>query len=145
MNTVEAYDQNTDMWVPVAPMNVSRYSAGATFIGHRLYVMGGFGNDGALKDCEYYDTTTDSWHSIAPLNTARGGVGVDTMGGRIYAVGGYNGKYLKSAEVYDPVTDTWTYCASMHDSRAGCGVAHVELVEDDVAPAVYKDMEMNQS
>lgn len=47
--SVERYDAQRDLWEPVAPMNVARYSMGSAAVGQRLYVVGGFGEKGALR------------------------------------------------------------------------------------------------
>lgn len=47
--SVERYDAEADRWESVKPMNVARYSMGSAAVGQRLYVVGGFGEAGALR------------------------------------------------------------------------------------------------
>nr|7ON6_A Chain A, SAKe6AE [synthetic construct] len=132
LNSVEAYDPETDTWSLVAPMKTRRSGVGVAVLDGRIYAVGGY--DGSpdghthLNSVEAYDPETDTWSLVAPMKTRRSGVGVAVLDGRIYAVGGYDGSpdghtHLNSVEAYDPETDTWSLVAPMKTRRSGVGVA----------------------
>nr|7ONA_A Chain A, SAKe6AC [synthetic construct] len=132
LNSVEAYDPETDEWSFVAPMTTPRSGVGVAVLNGRIYAVGGY--DGSpdghthLNSVEAYDPETDEWSFVAPMTTPRSGVGVAVLNGRIYAVGGYDGSpdghtHLNSVEAYDPETDEWSFVAPMTTPRSGVGVA----------------------
>uniref|UniRef100_UPI003467EED4 SAKe6DEtal n=1 Tax=synthetic construct TaxID=32630 RepID=UPI003467EED4 len=132
LNSVEAYDPETDTWSPVAPMNTRRSGVGVAVLDGHIYAVGGSHGspDGSIhhNSVERYEPERDEWHLVAPMLTRRIGVGVAVLNGRIYAVGGYDGSpdghtHLNSVEAYDPETDTWSPVAPMNTRRSGVGVA----------------------
>jgi len=114
VDTVEAYDPDSETWSTVAHMPTARrFLAGGTGKDGTIYAIGGVccGVDFPGTDPHFFDTVEaynpddDTWKTdLPPMSTARGSlraaVGED---GRIFAIGGYDGKtILNTAEAYSP-------------------------------------------
>ena len=66
----EVYDIEGNNWDFVSPMPRPRYQAGCAVLNRKIYVCGGWGDDGqALATVECYDVTTDTWSCVASLPT----------------------------------------------------------------------------
>jgi len=72
-DSVERYDSNTDQWTMIAPMLKCRDAVGVSWLGDRLYAIGGFDGTGYLKAVECYDPIANEWHEAAPLKIGRAG------------------------------------------------------------------------
>jgi N-acetylneuraminic acid mutarotase len=109
-------------WSTVAAMPTARIdAAAATGTDGRIYVIGGFDNNGQpLQTLEAYDPTAMAWSPLANMPTARGGLAAARgSDGRLYAIGGRdaNGNALTTVEAYDPTSNTWTTVASLPAAR----------------------------
>jgi len=122
---VQVYDVKTDTWSLGPPLPAGVNHAGAVGLHGKLYVIGGFlENGGATDACYLFDPTSGVWRRIASLPSARGSPSVAVLDGKIHAVGGNDRGSLPSHDVYDPATDSW-------GSRAGLPLArdHMALAE----------------
>ncbi len=131
LDTVEAYDPETDTWTPVAPMPTPRARlAAATGPDGKIYAIGGIDSvDRLVGTVEAYDPVTNTWTTVASVQFLcqegmapnRAGHASATGGdGRIYAIGGFCGFRFPSladgtasVEAYDPSADTWTFVADI--------------------------------
>jgi N-acetylneuraminic acid mutarotase len=110
VDTVEAYDPETDGWREVAPLPVAMHHAQAAAAGGRLYVLGYLtaftftAHDRAFV----YDPEDDAWAEIAPLPTARGAGATAVVGEYVYVIGGFrSGSAVTDFARYHPATDGW--------------------------------------
>ena len=121
-NALDAYDIDTDTWIPLADAPTNRSEGAGASQGGLFYCIGGR-NAGVLDTNEVYDPSTDTWATLSPMLTARAGLGVVDFADKIYAVGGRTGATpnsgtpLATLEVYDIATDTWSALTSMPTAR----------------------------
>lgn len=111
-------------WVARAPMPTARTEVGVAAIGTTVYVVGGFGPDGAVATVEAYDTALDRWRTVTPLPVPVHHPGVAGLGGRLYVVGGFGPGWTATDAVwrYDPATDRWQGIARLPTARGALGV-----------------------
>ena len=121
-NILDAYDIDTDTWVPLTAAPTSRSEgAGASQDGLFYCIGGRF--IGVLSTNEVYDPSTDAWATLSPMPTARAGLGVVDFADKIYALGGRTGAApnggtpLATLEVYDIATDSWSTLSPMPTAR----------------------------
>jgi N-acetylneuraminic acid mutarotase len=126
LNTVEAYDSNTNTWSSLPSMPTARYYLGAASANGRIYAIGGTtATQAAIDTAEAYDPTSNSWSTVAPMPTAREALAVvAASNGKIFAIGGYDGtRAVSTVEVYDPVHDSWSAAAPMPTARFALAAA----------------------
>ena len=76
-NSVEMYSTDTNKFVLMAPMKISRYSFGCCRVGNLVYVIGGYNKDDPtkkrrfLKSVEIYNLDTDTWSDGDDLPEAK--------------------------------------------------------------------------
>ena len=112
----EAYNPETDAWMPGTPMPTARYGARAAAIDRVLYVVGG--NNSVV---EAYDSRTHTWTGKPSMPTPRMALSVVAVDNILYAIGGFRisvfGTWFNTVEAYDPETNAWTTKASMPTTR----------------------------
>jgi len=91
LDSVEAYDPETDTWEFVASMALRRscITSSATVLDGKIYIFGGWDGGPRIHDLiEMYDPETDHWVAVgrAPVPTNR--VSAVTIDGAIYLLGG---------------------------------------------------------
>lgn len=72
LNSVEKYDQESDEWVSVEPMNQKRCTLSSVSSNdlRYIYAIGGF-NGSALGTVERYDVYEDKWEMLPSMNSKR--------------------------------------------------------------------------
>lgn len=66
----EVYDSEANKWDFMSPMHSPRYQAGCAVLNRKIYVCGGWGDEGqALDSVECYDIITNTWSFVASLPT----------------------------------------------------------------------------
>ncbi len=128
---VEAYDPATNTWTRKASMPVTRFlTNGATVIGSKIYVVGGWRDIGDISPAGgvyEYTPATNSWRTLPPGRFLVGsgccGNGASgTIGGKLYVYEGNDGVESSRLEQYDPATRKWAHLAKSndpHDRAAG--------------------------
>jgi hypothetical protein len=117
------YNASTDVWIPRAEMNISRYAHTAAWVGGRLCVAGGIhvneDPQAVLEpSAECYDPATDSWSLIQSPNIARYGAGSAVgANGKWYIFGGITAgnATVPEVEVYNPATGFWSVLGARFD------------------------------
>lgn len=107
---------------PRAPLPLALHHTAAAVAGGRLFVIGGFGLDGAAVDgviyvfggrtrganiavTEGFDPRTDAWRSAPPLPTPRHGLAAVAVDDRVFTISGGprpGGIFSNTTEVYIP-------------------------------------------
>eukprot|EP00964_Phaeocystis_antarctica_P122109 scaffold85766_cov58-Phaeocystis_antarctica.AAC.2 len=121
--TMRAYDPLLDTWCEFSSMATKRYSHAAAALGGKLYVMGGFDQNGstALDQAEVYDPKADSWQPLPSMPSGRTCFAVAAVAGKVYTIGGENGDYdscFDTLEAYDLISGAWTRLASLPVARS---------------------------
>ena len=110
--TNEVYNPTTDIWTSKNPTPILRWGSSCCVVNGKIYVVGGYDNEGTSSTVEEYDPVTDTWTTKTPMPTSRWGLTTGVINEKIYAIGGGDiyppTKRYKVVEEYDPVTDTWT-------------------------------------
>jgi N-acetylneuraminic acid mutarotase len=110
-------------WQTFASMPTPRQAPVSGVINGKLYVAGGYGDDGSgngnhvLATLEVYDPVNDSWKPLASMPTARTGAAATVINDMLYVVGGDVGGLTHALEVYDPSADRWATLAPMPTAR----------------------------
>jgi Kelch motif len=130
VNTVYAYDPETDRWHERAPMPTARGALAVGVVSDALYAMGGYDGEGNTPANEVYDPIRNRWDVKRPMPTARDHLAVAVVEGTLYAIGGRlqlaYARNLAVNEAYDPTTDRWARKAEMPTPRSGITAAVLE-------------------
>lgn len=120
----------TGGWETRAPLlGGSRQETGVVALDGEVYVLGGFGEGGALAaQVEAYDPVTDTWRETAPLPQPLHHANAAAVDGRLFVAGYLVGlSFAAEGEVlvYDPATDAWSTATGMPTGteRGASGVA----------------------
>mmetsp|Transcript_36600 Transcript_36600/g.82740 ORF Transcript_36600/g.82740 Transcript_36600/m.82740 type:complete len:918 (-) Transcript_36600:96-2849(-) len=124
LSSVDCFDVDAQMYIPVPHMLRNRYHGLAFGIGKDLYVLGGYDRNSAIDGMERYNAVSMSWQVMPPMpkpGSCASGVVLD---GDIYIFGGcLSGDVpLQSAEVYRVEKRVWQELPSMQHARS-LGVA----------------------
>jgi N-acetylneuraminic acid mutarotase len=127
VNTVYAYDPETDRWSERTPMPTARGALAVGVVGDYLYAIGGYDGERNTPANEVYDPIRDRWDVKRPMPTPRDHLAVAAVEGMLYAIGGRlqlaYARNLAVNEAYDPTTDRWTRKADMPTPRSGITAA----------------------
>ncbi|KAK4492913.1 hypothetical protein RD792_000240 [Penstemon davidsonii] len=110
LNEFYAFDTSSNKWtlLPTGPPHRSYHSM--TSDDKRVYVYGGCGNEGRLKDLWAYNIGTKEWVEF-PLPgescKPRGGPGLASVLGKIWVVYGFSGDELDDVHCFDPSEGKW--------------------------------------
>lgn len=121
LNELYSFDTITNKWSLLSsgdtgPPHRSYHSITAD--DSRIYIFGGCGNAGRLKDLWAFDTIAHNWIMFPlPGETChpRGGPGLAACGGKIWVVYGFSGVELDDVHYFDPVTENWTLVETSGD------------------------------
>jgi N-acetylneuraminic acid mutarotase len=132
VNTMEAYDPESNTWTSKTPMPTARHHLELAAIDGKLFALGGrILGDGVQSDDmdesltnfnrnEMYDPQTDTWSVKQPMLSKRSGFAATSANGQIYIFGGEGiRESLASVEKYNPLTNEWTHEPSMPSERIG--------------------------
>lgn len=72
-DSIERYDPKTDQWTMLSPMLNCRDAVGASWLGNKIYAIGGYDGTKYLNDVECYDPVKNEWQQVKGLNTGRAG------------------------------------------------------------------------
>ena len=111
------------MWAPLAPMPETRAAGAAVLLDGRIYVIGGFSQQGTLATTTLvYDIAADSWSTAPGMKNPREHLTAVVHGGQVYVLGGRKGSLATNTtlvERFDPRTGRWTTLAPMRQARSG--------------------------
>ncbi|XP_051824934.1 kelch-like protein 13 isoform X1 [Antechinus flavipes] len=131
------YDEKSQEWKSLAPMDAPRYQHGIAVIGNFLYVVGGQSNydtkgKTAVDTVFRFDPRYNKWMQVASLNEKRTFFHLSALKGHLYAVGGRNAagelemataagtwKRIATVECYNPRMNEWNYVAKMNEPHYG--------------------------
>ncbi len=90
LDTMEAYDPDTDTWVNRGSMPTGRRAMVVGKLNGRAQVIGGerTSSGGTFSANEEYNPKTNGWRKLAPMLTGRHGAVAGTIDGVVYVAGG---------------------------------------------------------
>ena len=116
--SVSALNTTTNKWESVTEMSTGKSEFGATAIGEKIYVCGGYDGKKFLSLMEVYDCESNTWTELAPIQHVQCCFGMTALNNHIYVAGGWDGsKMISSVLKYSPETNTWTEVKSMNEAR----------------------------
>ena len=143
INTVEVMDTKTLVWSTVASLPHSYSLASAAICGdHRLYMLGGFNDQGRTKSVltcsltELLQSSSSSSSSSSSLSVWRRVADVPAyhstcaaVNGQLLAVGGcYEGfKATAAVHKYNPTTNSWDHISNMTNAASGAYTNEVNI------------------
>jgi serine/threonine-protein kinase PknK len=148
VNTFFLYDGFA--WVPLPPMPEIRAAAGMVGVGGKLYVVGGFTQQGQIATTTLvYDSESATWSTEPGMPDPREHHMVVEHDGLIYTIGGrVDTPDTNAADVerFDPRTGKWTELAPMHQTRSGhtCAAAEglIACLGGETTGAVFDSAEV---
>ncbi len=103
LSNVEVFNPKTNQWRERTEMSVPKASHSTSVIDGKIYVMGGYLQEGkdhkTLSTIEIYDPATDRWIQESDMLIGKSGHATEVIDGQIYIFGGGP---LTSVHVYDP-------------------------------------------
>uniref|UniRef100_A0A8C6TBR4 Si:rp71-68n21.9 n=1 Tax=Neogobius melanostomus TaxID=47308 RepID=A0A8C6TBR4_9GOBI len=122
------YDEKTEHWRALRPMDVPRYQHGVALLGGQsTYDTKG---KTAIDSAYRYDPRFDKWIQIASLNENRTFFHLSALKGKLYAVGGRNASgEIDTVECYNLKKNEWTFVTNMMEPHYGhAGTVHGDLM-----------------
>lgn len=113
-------------WARAADLPTPRTEVAAAALDGRVYVAGGFLEDGRASDAvEVYDVRAGAWRASVPLPEAVHHTAVASLGSRLWVVGGYTAGGDASARVWSwaPDEPAWRPEPSLAVGRGAHAVA----------------------
>ncbi len=114
-------------WSTGSDMPTPRAEVAAAVIDRKIYVVGGFTENGQNSSTvEVYDTETDTWSSIEPMPERLDHAMAASANGKLYVMGGWRvfGEQASDAVYeYDPAAERWRSVTSMPFPRAAGAAA----------------------
>lgn len=130
--TVTRFDLKTNQWSDLTPLPEPRSSLGATIVGDRIFVIGGWSLSGEKSDwhqtawsLNVADATAD-WEPIKAPPFQRRAVWVAEHQGQVYVVGGMdkNSGPTAATDIYNVTTNQWVKGPDLvGDAMTGFGCA----------------------
>lgn len=106
-------------WSQLPSMQVSRHAPSAAAEGGKVYVSGGFNNNGGnLATLEEYDVGAGAWSTKASMQIGRRGHSSHVIDSVLYVIGGENSGEMSSVEAYDIATNLWSNKAPLTVERS---------------------------
>ncbi len=123
---------SANSWRTLAPMPTPRSEVAVAELNRRIYVIGGFEEDGSPSDkVEVYDPATDSWTEAAALPAPRHHA-ASFVFVSLFVMGGFETGFDDPQSTifqYDSSSDSWTEAASLPAPRGALGA--VDLLCDE--------------
>jgi hypothetical protein len=103
------------VWTTTTPMSFPRWSGTAFVLQQKIWIVGGFRQDGSAADIEIFDPLTSLWTSIPYPFSFIGQAFVTTSNGLLYAIGGLAScqTLASMVEEFNPVTGMTTQKAPL--------------------------------
>jgi N-acetylneuraminic acid mutarotase len=114
--TAEAWSLDTKspgaQWKALAPMPTARISAYAAAVNGKIYIMGGWYQNGNARvvppQVLEYDPAANTYETKASMTSPSYFMAGAVVENKIFVMGGIiNNAYSNSTQVYDPATDKW--------------------------------------
>jgi N-acetylneuraminic acid mutarotase len=115
-------------WTLSVAMPEARQESSVVALGGAIYVIGGYGSDGAPSTLvQVFDAAAKKWTQAAPMPEALHHMGLAALDGKIYAVGGFAKSFRERSPVnsmwrYDPAADRWERRAPLPAPRGALAV-----------------------
>ena len=117
--SVSELNPTNNEWRSLTEMSTPKVHFGASAIGKKIYVSGGFTENEQLNLLEVFDIESNTWSVLAPMPHIRYFLGMTALNGDIYVSGGRDGSnnVISTVLKYSPETNTWKNVMSMNIAR----------------------------
>jgi N-acetylneuraminic acid mutarotase len=122
----DAHPPQAASWTSLPPLPQARFGAAAAGLEDRLFVLGGYSDQGALANATVWNQTQQGWSEAAPMSRARLFFAAAATPGSLFALGGFvDGAPTAEGERLDVAAGTWTPIAPMPMARASFGAGAI--------------------
>ena len=116
--SVSKLNPSSNQWQSATEMSSAKVVFGATVIGKKIYVAGGWSGNKYLNLLEVYDCEKNTWTELAPMENALSDIGMTTLNKQIYVAGGWDGAgSISSVMKYSPHSNIWSKVKPMNEKR----------------------------
>lgn len=117
LNSVEAYDPQTDTWSKLTPLSIKRDHHTCSVVGNRVFILGGHNHEyyNGISETEIYHPTRDKWSFGPPMPAKRHSHSANVVQTRIFLFGGKGA--AGSVAILDTRDLSWSSGAGMPTKR----------------------------
>ena len=117
--SVSKLNPTNNQWEGVPGMSTPKILFGASVIGKKIYVCGGYTGYKELNLLEVFDCEDNTWSELSPMPHERDEFGMTALNGNIYVAGGEDNsnKSISSVLKYSPQSNTWGNVKAMGRAR----------------------------
>ncbi|XP_028407730.1 kelch-like protein 20 [Dendronephthya gigantea] len=129
--SVERFNNSTETWEVLAPMNNNRAHFCAIWHKNNIYAFGGHDGENVLNSVEVYNPNSNQWQLLPEgMSTPRMKFALSLCGDEAFVIGGMvgsRGPMTSDVEKYSFVKSTWSSVRSMDKKRMEFSCATLSL------------------
>jgi N-acetylneuraminic acid mutarotase len=123
------YAQPKGEWTELPPIPSKRTEVAVTLLDKRIYVVGGFTQNGITDRVEVWEAEKKNWSQLPSLPIPLHHTTVSVVNGKLYVIGGFTSKLwtpFNTNYEYDPLKNKWSVKASMPTKRGALAAAEID-------------------
>ncbi len=123
------YAQPKGEWRELPPISSKRTEVAVTLLDKKIYVVGGFTQNGITDRVEVWDAENENWSQIPSLPIPLHHTTVSAVNGKLYVIGGFTSNLWTPVNTnyeYDPLKNKWAVKASMPTERGALAAAVID-------------------
>ena len=127
VNSVHA--QPKGEWRELQPIPSKRTEVAVTLLDKKIYVVGGYTQNGITDRVEVWDAENKDWSQIPLLPIPLHHTTVSAVNGKLYVIGGFTSNLWTPVNTnyeYDPLKNKWAVKASMPTERGALAAAVID-------------------
>ena len=127
VNSVHA--QPKGEWRELQPIPSERAEVAVTLLDKKIYVVGGFTQNGITDRVEVWDAENENWYQTPSLPIPLHHTTVSAVNGKLYVIGGFTSNLwipVNTNYEYDPLKNKWAVKASMPTERGALAATVID-------------------
>ena len=127
VNSVHA--QPKGEWRELQPIPSERTEVAVTLLDKKIYVVGGFTQNGITDRVEVWDAENENWYQTPSLPIPLHHTTVSAVNGKLYVIGGFTSNLwipVNTNYEYDPLKNKWAVKASMPTERGALAATVID-------------------